>query len=104
MQIDRLIRAIRALDNPSALGLDTRVEFVPEAFARPYRDAGGPAEAVRASYGLLDHPWARKADQSPRFRKDDIAKTRKTRRHSACGRICQHRYIIRYSLFFPIYA
>ena len=55
MQIDRLIRAIRALDNPSALGLDTRVEFVPEAFARPYRDAGGPAEAVRAfNFALLD--------------------------------------------------
>ena len=55
MQIDRLIRAIRERGNPSALGLDTRVEFVPEAFARPYRDAGEPAEAVRAfNFALLD--------------------------------------------------
>ncbi len=55
MQTDRLIRAIRALGNPSALGLDTRVEFVPESFARPYLEAGGPADAVRAfNFALLD--------------------------------------------------
>ena len=34
MQIDRLIRAIRERGNPSALGLDTRVEYVPAPFAR----------------------------------------------------------------------
>ena len=54
MQIDRLIRAIRERGNPSALGLDTRVEFVPEPFARPHIEAGGPAEAVRAfNFALL---------------------------------------------------
>lgn len=55
MQIDRLIRAIGACGNPSALGLDTRLEFVPESFARPHLEAGGPAEAVRAfNFALLD--------------------------------------------------
>ena len=55
MQIDRLIRAIRERSNPSALGLDTRVEYVPEAFARPHIEAGGPADAVRAfNFALLD--------------------------------------------------
>lgn len=55
MQIDRLIRSIGACGNPSALGLDTRLEFVPESFARPHLEAGGPAEAVRAfNFALLD--------------------------------------------------
>ncbi len=45
MQIDRLIRAIRERGNPSALGLDTRIEYVPESFAKNYPDA---PEAVYA--------------------------------------------------------
>lgn len=34
MQIDRLTRAIRERGNPSALGLDTRIEYVPESLAK----------------------------------------------------------------------
>ncbi len=53
MQIDRLIRAIRALNNPSALGLDTRLEFVPKAFARPYLENGAPEDAIYAFNSAL---------------------------------------------------
>ena len=52
MSIDRLIRAIDEKKNPSALGLDTRVEYVPKTFAE--RHDGGAA-AVRAfNFALLD--------------------------------------------------
>ncbi|MDR1965110.1 MAG: orotidine-5'-phosphate decarboxylase [Synergistaceae bacterium] len=48
MQIDRLIRTVRELGNPTALGLDTKLEYVPKDFAAPHLDAGGPPEAVFA--------------------------------------------------------
>jgi orotidine-5'-phosphate decarboxylase len=44
-QTDRLIRAIRETRNPTALGLDTRIDYVPEKFAREH---GGGAEAIFA--------------------------------------------------------
>jgi orotidine-5'-phosphate decarboxylase len=53
MQIDRLIRAINDTGNPTALGLDTRIEYVPEKFAAPYIKEGGPAEAVFAFNSAL---------------------------------------------------
>lgn len=49
MQIDRLVREIREMHNPSVLGLDTRPEFLPEGFACEHgMKARGenPAEAV----------------------------------------------------------
>lgn len=49
MQIDRLIRAIRDRKNPSALGLDTRIEYVPELFARRYPDAPEAVYAFNAA-------------------------------------------------------
>lgn len=52
MRIDRLIRAIGEKRNPSALGLDTSAEYVPESFAARH---GGGAAAVRAfNFALLD--------------------------------------------------
>ncbi|MDR1472357.1 MAG: orotidine-5'-phosphate decarboxylase [Synergistaceae bacterium] len=48
MRIDRLIEAIRELRNPTALGLDTRIEYVPEPFARAHAGEGGGAAAVLA--------------------------------------------------------
>ena len=52
MRIDRLIRSIEEKANPSALGLDTRIEYVPESFAAQH---GGGASAVRAfNFALLD--------------------------------------------------
>jgi orotidine-5'-phosphate decarboxylase len=53
LRIDSLIRAIRDKKNPSALGLDTRPEFIPENFARPFIERGGPAEAVYAFNAAL---------------------------------------------------
>ncbi|WP_208872975.1 orotidine-5'-phosphate decarboxylase [Fretibacterium fastidiosum] len=54
-QVDRLIRAIEEKGNPTALGLDTRLEYLPAAFARPYLEAGGAASAVRAfNFALLE--------------------------------------------------
>ena len=54
-QVDRLIRAIKEKGNPTALGLDTRLEYLPPAFARPYLEAGGAASAVRAfNFALLE--------------------------------------------------
>lgn len=53
-QIDRLIRAIGEKDNPSALGLDTRLEFVPPSFARSYAAEGGPAVIRAFNFALLD--------------------------------------------------
>ncbi|MDR1138247.1 MAG: orotidine-5'-phosphate decarboxylase [Synergistaceae bacterium] len=53
MQIDRLIRAINDAGNPTALGLDTRLEYVPEKFARPYLEKGGAPEAVFAFNSAL---------------------------------------------------
>ncbi|MDR1510252.1 MAG: orotidine-5'-phosphate decarboxylase [Synergistaceae bacterium] len=53
MQIDRLIRAVRDTGNPTALGLDTRIEYVPEKFARPYLEEGGASEAVFAFNAAL---------------------------------------------------
>ncbi|NLL37378.1 MAG: orotidine-5'-phosphate decarboxylase [Fretibacterium sp.] len=53
MQIDKLIRAIRELNNPSALGLDTRLQFVPKSFSRPYLEAKRSAEAVFAFNSAL---------------------------------------------------
>ncbi|MDR1650381.1 MAG: orotidine-5'-phosphate decarboxylase [Synergistaceae bacterium] len=48
MQIDRLVKAIKSKGLPVALGLDTKFEYVPEGFARPYIEEGGRAEAVFA--------------------------------------------------------
>lgn len=42
-QIDRLIAAIREKRNPTALGLDTRIEYVPHEFASKFEQ---PSEAV----------------------------------------------------------
>ncbi|MDR3353458.1 MAG: orotidine-5'-phosphate decarboxylase [Synergistaceae bacterium] len=43
--IDRLIEAVRASGNPSAIGLDTRYEYIPENFAVLHSD-GGRAGAI----------------------------------------------------------
>ena len=48
MRIDLLVRTIRERENPTALGLDTRLEYVPEKFARPFVEEGAPAEAIFA--------------------------------------------------------
>lgn len=53
MQIGRLIRAIKEQENPTVLGLDTRLEFVPEGLAEPYVEAGDPASAVYAFNAAL---------------------------------------------------
>ncbi len=53
MQIDRLIRAIEEKDNPTALGLDTRLEYLPPSCVREH--PGQPANAVRDfNFALLD--------------------------------------------------
>ncbi|MBQ9564107.1 MAG: orotidine-5'-phosphate decarboxylase [Synergistaceae bacterium] len=53
LQIDRLIHAIEEKQNPSILGLDTRIEYVPESFARQH--GGDAAAIVRAfNFALLD--------------------------------------------------
>lgn len=49
MQIDRLIRAVRERGNPSALGLDTRIDYVPESFAKRYPDAPEAVFAFNAA-------------------------------------------------------
>jgi orotidine-5'-phosphate decarboxylase len=55
MQIDRLIEAVDDTGNPTALGLDTRIEYVPEKFAEPYMKEGGAPEAIFAfNAALLD--------------------------------------------------
>jgi orotidine-5'-phosphate decarboxylase len=48
MRIDDLIRAVRGMKNPTALGLDTRVDYIPDDFARPYLEAGATPAAGRA--------------------------------------------------------
>lgn len=48
MQIDRMIRAIESRRNPTALGLDTRLEYIPEIFAAPYLSDGEPTAAIYA--------------------------------------------------------
>jgi orotidine-5'-phosphate decarboxylase len=54
MRIDRLIRAVRELGNPTALGLDTRIEYVPEDFARKHIDGeAGRAGAIYAFNAAL---------------------------------------------------
>jgi orotidine-5'-phosphate decarboxylase len=45
VRIDRLVRKIRETENPSALGLDTKIDYVPEALARTY---AGAADAIYA--------------------------------------------------------
>ena len=52
MQIDRLIRRIRDKGNPTALGLDTRPDYIPEEFARPFLKKS-PGEAVFAFNAAL---------------------------------------------------
>jgi orotidine-5'-phosphate decarboxylase len=39
-QTDRLIKAVRASGNPSAIGLDTRYEYIPEGFAARHSEEG----------------------------------------------------------------
>jgi orotidine-5'-phosphate decarboxylase len=47
MLIDRLAKEIRRGGNPTALGLDTRIEYVPERFGEPYFKAGAlPSDVV----------------------------------------------------------
>jgi orotidine-5'-phosphate decarboxylase len=49
MSIDRLAREIRLSGNPTALGLDTRIDYVPESFGKPYFNAGAlPSDVVFA--------------------------------------------------------
>ncbi|MDR1509741.1 MAG: orotidine-5'-phosphate decarboxylase [Synergistaceae bacterium] len=50
MRIDRLIRRIRETGNPSALGLDTKISYVPEALARAHTE---PADAIYAFNAAL---------------------------------------------------
>ncbi|MDL2263404.1 orotidine 5'-phosphate decarboxylase, partial [Synergistaceae bacterium OttesenSCG-928-I11] len=47
-QIDRLIRAIREMNNPSVMGLDTKVDYLPEAFAKRHIAESGRAGAILA--------------------------------------------------------
>jgi orotidine-5'-phosphate decarboxylase len=52
MQIDRLIEAIDETGNPTALGLDTRVEYLPRSLLEKYEN---PVDAVCAfNRGLID--------------------------------------------------
>ncbi|MDR1885613.1 MAG: orotidine-5'-phosphate decarboxylase [Synergistaceae bacterium] len=53
LQIDRLIRAVRESGNPSALGLDTRYEYLPEPFAARHSDAGRPGAIYEFNSHLL---------------------------------------------------
>ena len=48
MMMDRLLDAVVAAQNPSVLGLDTRIEYFPERFARAYdlTTPEGAAEAI----------------------------------------------------------
>jgi orotidine-5'-phosphate decarboxylase len=46
LQIDRLVRAAREIKNPSAIGLDTRFEYIPESFAKARAKDGGVPEAI----------------------------------------------------------
>jgi orotidine-5'-phosphate decarboxylase len=49
MMIDRLTRAIRDIGNPTALGLDTRIEYVPESFAGTrYKDGASVPDVISA--------------------------------------------------------
>ncbi|MDR3255712.1 MAG: orotidine-5'-phosphate decarboxylase [Synergistaceae bacterium] len=48
MRIDALVRSIRDMKNPTALGLDTRMGYVPDDFARSFMGCGSP-EAGRAA-------------------------------------------------------
>ncbi|MDR0764918.1 MAG: orotidine-5'-phosphate decarboxylase [Synergistaceae bacterium] len=50
MRIDRLIGRIRETENPSALGLDTKIDYVPDALARAHT---GAAEAIYAFNSAL---------------------------------------------------
>ncbi|MDR1580112.1 MAG: orotidine-5'-phosphate decarboxylase [Synergistaceae bacterium] len=50
MRIDRLIGKIRETGNPSALGLDTKIDYVPEALAHTYT---GTADAIYAFNSAL---------------------------------------------------
>jgi orotidine-5'-phosphate decarboxylase len=57
MQIDRLIEAIERTGNPTALGLDTRVEYLPPSMLENLENLGGNAveEALFAfNRGLID--------------------------------------------------
>ena len=51
--IDSLVRSIREMKNPSALGLDTRLEYLPEEFAAKHIPGGGAAGAVYEFNALL---------------------------------------------------
>jgi orotidine-5'-phosphate decarboxylase len=54
MMIDRLVGAIRESGNPTALGLDTRIEYIPESFAGPYyKDGASPSDVVFAFNSAL---------------------------------------------------
>jgi orotidine-5'-phosphate decarboxylase len=53
VRIDRLVRRIRETGNPSALGLDTRIEYVPKAFALDHIENGGTAGAIYAFNAAL---------------------------------------------------
>ena len=52
MQIDRLIRSVRDRGNPTVLGLDTSLDYIPEDFARPFLKKS-PGEAVFAFNAAL---------------------------------------------------
>ena len=52
MQIDRLIKSVRDKGNSTALGLDTRLDYIPEEFARPFLEKS-PGEAVFAFNAAL---------------------------------------------------
>ena len=50
VRIDNLVRRIRETGNPSALGLDTKIDYVPETLARSH---AGNAEAIYAFNSAL---------------------------------------------------
>jgi orotidine-5'-phosphate decarboxylase len=55
VRIDRLVKRIRETGNPSALGLDTKIDYLPEALARAHAGNGnvGAAEAIYAFNSAL---------------------------------------------------
>ena len=52
MKMDKLIRARREQENPTALGLDTRLEYLPEDFLRLHFDGHDDLSAVMAIYAF----------------------------------------------------
>ena len=54
MQIDNLIQRIRDKRNPTALGLDTRLDYIPEEFARPFLKKSAGEAVFAFNVALLE--------------------------------------------------